>query len=289
MNKKLRIVLIVLFAVVFCVSSFMAGRDILRGKREQSAFDALAKQFHALQPTASANGTTDAAPAAAPASTPAATPSGTASASVEAPAEEPEATGIDENARRQAMLNLNPDYFGWITIEGTTVDYPVMFTPNVPQKYLHRSFEGEYSYSGVPFVDECWEQKNNLYLIYGHNMKNGAMFGCLLEYADKSYFEEHPTIYFSTLYDEGNYEIYGAFYSRDYPAGVSGFRYYEYTDLSSEARFDEFVKKVAKERQYDTGVTPEYGDRFIMLSTCSYHVENGRFVVIAVCKQAEKQ
>lgn len=277
MNKTLRTILIIIFAVVFCISTFMAGRDILRGRREQAAFAALSQQAHAAAPAPSAPAVPDGNAA-----------TGNPPAAAEpAPEEIPENNGINEAARRESMLALNPDYFGWITIEGTMVDYPVMLTPSSPQKYLHLSFEGSYSYSGVPFVDEVWTQESNLYLIYGHHMKNGSMFGSLLEYTEKSYYEEHPTIYFASLYDEGEYEIYGAFYSRDYPTGMDGFRYYEYTNLSEEARFNEFVEKVAEAREYDTGVTPAFGDRFIMLSTCSYHVENGRFVVVAVCKNSE--
>lgn len=85
------------------------------------------------------------------------------------------------------MKEQNPDFFGWISIEGTELNYPVMHTPKDEEYYLRRDFNGEDSQSGVPFLSaSCYEGCGN-YLIYGHNMKNGSMFATLLAYADRDF------------------------------------------------------------------------------------------------------
>ncbi len=96
------------------------------------------------------------------------------------------------------VLNQNADCIGWIFIDGTNINYPVMHTPDNPQKYLRMSFEKKYSQSGVPFLDgRCSLQNGNL-IIYGHNMKNGTMFSDLKKYLDTAYREAHKTIEFQT-------------------------------------------------------------------------------------------
>lgn len=180
------------------------------------------------------------------------------------------------------LKELNPDFFGWINIENTVVNYPVMHTPEDPERYLHRDFEGETSQSGVPFLDgACYDGCGN-YLIYGHNMKNGSMFATLPSYANQSFWEEHPVIYFDTLSDSGVYEVVAAFYSRVYEKEEQNvFRYYDYTDLTNPNTFESFVSQVKQAAVYDTGIDPEYGDQLLTLSTCSYHTDDGRFVVVA--------
>ena len=123
------------------------------------------------------------------------------------------------------MYEQNPDLFGWICIEDTVLDYPVMHTPDDPEKYLRLSFEGETSTAGTPFMDaKCGIDSDN-YIIYGHNMKNGTMFREILQYANKSYWQEHPMIRFDTLYEQGEYEVLAAFYDRVYYADENCFKF----------------------------------------------------------------
>ena len=113
-------------------------------------------------------------------------------------------------------------------------------------------------------------------------MKNRTMFGSLKEYRNKSYYDAHPKIIFNTLYEQGEYEIFGAFYAQVLKkSDTTSFRYYNFLEATSEEEFNEFIQYVEKVRQYDTGVRPQYGDQLITLSTCSSHVENGRFAVVA--------
>ena len=96
------------------------------------------------------------------------------------------------------VLEQNADCIGWIFIDGTNINYPVMHTPDNPQKYLRLSFDKKYSQSGVPFLDgRCSLQDSNL-IIYGHNMKNGTMFSDIKKYLDTAFREAHKRIEFQT-------------------------------------------------------------------------------------------
>ena len=117
-------------------------------------------------------------------------------------------------------------------------------------------------------------------------MKDGAMFGSLPAYQDPDYAAAHPVICFDTPDGEGTYRVPAAFFSRVYKAGEENvFRYYQYADLSAPEQFRSYVEQARSASLYDTGVTAEYGDQLLTLSTCSYHTKNGRFVLVAV--QAE--
>ena len=98
----------------------------------------------------------------------------------------------------QALITENADCIGWLSIDGTNINYPVMHTPSDPQKYLRRNFYGKYSQSGVPFLDgRCDLQSSNL-IIYGHNMRNGTMFSDLKRYVDRDFLNAHRTVKFET-------------------------------------------------------------------------------------------
>lgn len=252
--------LFLLFAVVFLVSAVMLGTHFYRERKEQRTFEGLSAIVEGTpeQPEQD-DGQQD-------------------SSSVSAvPAEEP--TKLD---RYRQLQEMNPDFFGWLSIAGTALDYPVMYKPDTEDYYLKRAFDGSKSKSGVPYMDEsCFPGCGN-YLIYGHNMKNGTVFAPLLSYAAQTFWEEYPTISFDTLDGEGEYQIMAAFYSRVYAVDEQNvFRYYAYTDLSDPAVFAEYVSLVQECSLYDTGVSAEYGDELITLSTCSYQTKNGRFVVVA--------
>ena len=177
----------------------------------------------------------------------------------------------------------NPDLVGWITIEGTVLDYPVMHTPEDGEKYLYKNINGKFDVNGLPFIEDgcSMDPESDNIIIYGHNMNSGKMFASLMKYAKKDYWEEHPTIRFSTLYEEREYKIIAAFYDRVYYKYEDCFKFYQFIDAKDEAHFEEAVSYFKENAEYDTGVTAEYGDRLITLVTCAYHVKNGRFVVVA--------
>ncbi|MBQ7885395.1 MAG: class B sortase [Clostridia bacterium] len=179
----------------------------------------------------------------------------------------------------------NPDFIGQLTIKGTKIDYPIMYTPDEPHKYLYANFDGEYDKKGLPFIDESCTLYSDNVIIHGHNMKDNSMFGTLPDYAKKSYWEKYPTIQFDTLYEEREYEIMFAFRDRVYYKHEDVFKFYQFINAKDEADFEWAMENYREKALYDTGVTAEYGDKLLTLVTCAYHVENGRFVVVAKLKQ----
>ena len=176
------------------------------------------------------------------------------------------------------LQEQNSDMVGWIFIEGTEINYPVMQTRNNPDYYLKHSFDKTWSDYGVPYVDEaCTVGISNNLVIYGHNMKNGSMFSGIVQYKSKEFFEEHPIICFDTVDEPGQYQVIAAF---RYNTNNETFKYNERSDMD-EAEFAEYVASCKSRSIYDAGVAAEYGDMLITLSTCEYTYTNGRFVVVA--------
>lgn len=175
----------------------------------------------------------------------------------------------------------NADFYGWLSIGGTKIDYPVMYSPDEPGKYLYGDFNGNYSLSGTPFLDElCASESDNL-LIYGHNMLDGSMFRGILEYEEPEFCAEHPVIEFDTLYEQQEYEVLAAFYDKIYQQTDDCFKFYQFIDAENEDDYNYAISQFKEKSLYDTGVTAEYGQQLITLITCTYQTENGRFVVVA--------
>ena len=169
-------------------------------------------------------------------------------------------------------------------MDGTKIDYPVMQTQDDPEFYLRRNFQKEHATAGVPFMDassDIFVPTSN-FLIYGHNMKNGTMFHDMLKYKDNSFYQEHKTFRFDTIYKggQGTYEIIAAGYSKIYPEDSDAFKYYQYAGITSRSDFNEYLKGVKELSEYNTGVSAEYGDQLVTLSTCAYHEKNGRFFIV---------
>ena len=183
--------------------------------------------------------------------------------------------------RYYELYKQNNDMIGWIKISGTKIDYPVMYNDSNNVYYLHRNFYKEKSSSGVPYLDyQCNLQNwsDNL-IIYAHNMKNGTMFHELLDYQTIGFWENHKVINFDTLYNRCEYEVFAAF--RTAVGADDEFKYYDFINAESKYEFDEFVQKCKDKSLYDTKITPEYGETLLTLSTCSYNVNDERFVVVA--------
>ena len=246
------------------VGALAAVRGILRDQNRQEEYDLISESVHAEE-----SSTADYIPAIP------VIPADTTREPVEIETE-PEIL-----TQYASVYEQNPDLFGWICIENTVLDYPVMHTPDDSEKYLRLSFEGETSTAGTPFMDaKCGIDSDN-YIIYGHNMKNGTMFREILQYANKSYWQEHPMIKFNTLYEQGEYDVLAAFYDRVYYADENCFKFYRFIKAADKADYDNAIQNYKEKSLYDTGVTAEYGDKLITLVTCSYHEEHGRFVVVA--------
>ncbi|MGN1147771.1 MAG: class B sortase [Lachnospiraceae bacterium] len=177
----------------------------------------------------------------------------------------------------------NPDMAAWLVIPDTVIDYPVMWTPEDETYYLYRDFEGNDNQNGCLLLDtdSCLNPLTTNLIIHGHNMKSGAMFGNLTDYEDEDFYEQHKQIILYTEDCRRNYEVIAVFRSQVYKKTDQVFKFYQFFQADTEEEFDSFYENIKALSLYDTGVTAEFGDHFITLSTCVYHVPQGRFVVVA--------
>ncbi len=182
----------------------------------------------------------------------------------------------------KTLYNKNKKLIGWVRIADTNIDYPVMQSAN-EEYYLDHNYNQEKDRNGSIFMDakcDAMVPSTNL-IIYGHNMRSGEMFGSLSRYEEEEYYEKHKHITFDTIYQEGKYEVMYAFRSRLYEETEIVFKYYQFIDAYSEEEFNSNMKEMAAISLYDTGVTANYGDQLLTLSTCDNNEKNGRFVIVA--------
>lgn len=181
----------------------------------------------------------------------------------------------------RAFYELNNDMVGWIKIEDTIINYPVMQTPNHKDFYLRRDFSKNSATCGAVYAkEECDVNKPSTNVVlYGHNMKNGTMFADLHKYKSKSFWEEHKYVYFDTLTEYHTYEVFAVFMTS---ADMGeGFSYHLFNDTQDAAKFSRFINNCLSLAYYDTGIHPKYGEKLLTLSTCDRTVEeNGRLVVV---------
>lgn len=180
------------------------------------------------------------------------------------------------------LYKYNNDFIGWIKIEDTDIDYPVMQSMYAEEYYIYRDYDKQSSSAGTLFIDtSCDVRSSDNVIIYGHNMHTGKMFHDLLEYEDEEFYKEHKTFTFNTIYGDGTYEVIAAFRTRIYEVEYTGFKYYQFFDAASEEEFMNYVKNCNSMTPYTIETDVEYGDKLLTLSTCAYHTTNGRFVVVA--------
>ena len=198
----------------------------------------------------------------------------------EEPEPEPEIEYV-ENPYKDKFLE-NSDMVAWIKIPDTEIDHAVMWTPEDEDYYLYRNFKKQKDKYGVPILDTdstMYPASTNL-IIHGHNIKNQTFY-YMLPYKEKEYRDEHPYISLYGKDYEHRYEIMAVFRSKVYYTTDTCFKYYKFFNAETEEEFDDFYENVMALSLYDTGVTACFGDKFLTLSTCSSHTENGRFVVVA--------
>ena len=182
----------------------------------------------------------------------------------------------------KTLYEKNKRLIGWLKIDDTIIDYPVMQTDD-NDYYLTHNFNQEYDSNGSIFLDkDCviYPRSTNL-IVYGHHMKSGKMFGQLQKYASKSYWEKHSTIQFDSIYEKAEYQVMFAFRSQVYNDNDIVFKYYQFIDANSEEEFNSYMTEMEALSLYDTGVTASYGDSLLTLSTCDNSQTDGRFVVVA--------
>lgn len=277
MKRWVLTLLIVVFAGIFLVSAFYIGNYFWESAKQQGKYNDLANKVHShlkdpsdpTRPTADGTDSTD--------------PTGTEPyvnplVQVENPETGELVWVLPEYAE---IFQINPDLVGWLRIDDSKINYPVVQKPESADYYLYRNFYKEDSARGCLYAREICDiftPSDNI-TIYGHCMKDNTMFGNLTYYKQKSYYQNHSIIYFDTLTEHHTYEIVSVFITT---ASIGqGFPYHNFVEAGSEAEFNTFVSRCKALAMYDTGVDAVYGDKLITLSTCEYSVENGRLVVVA--------
>lgn len=245
-----------IFSVFFVVSIVMVTKIYIQGRTEQAVFNELASSV----PAPILNDI-DTSPLLSPDE-----------------ADQPEEIHYTEYL---SIYEQNNDFIGWLTIDNTEINYPVMFTPDEPEYYLRRAFNGTSSKSGTPFIGEGGNIDSDCYIIYGHNMKNDTMFGTLDHYAKADFCRETPAFTITTIKEKRVYEVFAAVKTRVLYNDEPGFRYYYQPGDLTESEFSELTSWLIANSLYDTGIVPTYGEQIVILSTCSYHTDNGRFIVAA--------
>lgn len=242
MKKKYLWLVLLPLLCVFGVSCWMIGSELLTGKHEADAFASLAAALETFAPETTTR----------PAS--------------QDPSDSAEPTEPEPIHKRNiaSLTAKNPDCVAWLSFERTPVDYPVMYTPAEPQKYLRLNFDGdEYSHSGVPFLDERCTLDGSSLIVYGHNMKNGTMFSTLCEYIDAAYLTAHPSFEFETAAGCKTYRIFAV-------ALVEPTDEWYDSPVADAAELEALLQNVTEKSVYATGITPQAGRQLVTLSTCYY-------------------
>lgn len=197
---------------------------------------------------------------------------------------EREETEAEEHAGRlESYLKLeqtNSDTIGWVRIEGTVIDYPVMHTPDNPDFYLDHGFDRQKSSYGMIYMDASCSLTEDCrnYLLYGHHMKNGSMFASLEEYTSEEYFKAHPIVGFDTLDSVCDYEIAAVL---KLPASMLTTEFSRMLAAGTEENYAALIAFAKEHSFYETGITPEWPEQLLTLTTCEYTQKDGRLLVIA--------
>ena len=254
MNKKYIIILLLLI-VILAISSFFIIKEFAENKKETDIYDEL--QEIVLEENTDIDTT-----------------------NVDTEIEKSEGESSNKY-NLENIAKINSDVVGWIKIENTNIDYPVMQNGDY---YLHRNIYKNYSSHGTPYLAEyCNIQYSDNLIIYGHHMNDNSMFAQLDNYKKHSFYENHKYIKFYSYYNgktiEKTYEVAIAFKTVVY--SDKGFKYYNYTNFSDVQELNDFIENCRKLEFYNTGIDINYGDKLITLSTCEYSQKDGRIVVVA--------
>lgn len=256
MNKVSKTILMLLI-VILAISSYFFIKELVKNKKETDIFDDLQEIVENSENTTNENQFTDIL-------------------------EKEKSNLSSENTYNlENIAKINSDVIGWIKIDGTNIDYPIMQNGDY---YLHKNIYENYSSHGTPYLAYyCDLEKSDNLIIYGHHMKDNTMFAQLEKYKNYNFYLNHKYIKFYTIEDgktvESNYEVMIAFKTIAY--SNTGFRYYAYTDFENAKEYGEFIDNCKKLSFYYTDVTGTYQDKYITLSTCEYSQKNGRMVVVA--------
>lgn len=181
-----------------------------------------------------------------------------------------------------SLSQSNSDFQGWLRIPDTDIDYPVMkSSEDDPEYYLHRDFDRNYSFSGAMFIGGGCGADSDVFIIYGHNMNNGTMFGTLDDYKSDEFAAAHSDIILDTLTERRVYRVFASFESKVFEEPTDSFVYYDAVGDRTKADYADIVQSIKDLSGIRIMSEPTYPQQILFLSTCSYHTEQGRFVVAA--------
>ena len=267
MKKWMYNTLMIVFAGIFLISGAMLIWYWMDTKAQAEQFDDLAALVQQARPTAPQSDSPD--------------------ATVAVP-QEPWITINDPQTGAPVQVlpefaqlyTMNNDLAGWLRVPGTNIDYPMMQTPGKPDYYLRRDFNKKKATQGCIYAkEECDLALSDNVTIYGHYMRNGSMFAPLGKYKKPEFREENPYVLLDTLTLRRKYEIFAVFVTT--ASAGKGFTYHTFIQAADQAQYDAFVAQCKELSLYDTGITPQYGEKLITLSTCDKGLVNGRLVVVA--------
>ena len=257
-KKSLRTALIavcVVFIIIFAFSAYKIASTIIGYRKAAKEYTGLSNQFVVTV---------------SPSPTPSVTPgTGEAPESTE-PVKEVFPFKVDFETLRQT----SKDAVGWIYSENTPINYPIVYgEDNV--YYLEHLHNGDFNLNGSIFID-CREPadfscKNTV--IYGHNMNDGSMFASLRKYRDAAYYPEHPCLYIATP---------DKYYRVDIVAGLitESTSYIYAFDFETEEQFLAYIESAKASSTFQSDVEVDVDDQIVTLSTCTYEIDNGRYVII---------
>lgn len=181
----------------------------------------------------------------------------------------------------QTLWKTCPDVVGWLRIEDSSIDYPIVLGED-NDFYLHHLPDGTENKAGSIMMDEAntgfFQETVNI--LHGHHMRNGSMFGSLDDYNDEEYYRTHSTIRLYTPAGDYYVAVFAAY-------TVNGYTFGYPTSFDDEAAFYQFIRKAVSATPYETGVEVAYGDRILMLSTCAYSYTGARYVVMGKIMESE--
>ena len=258
MKKEILIVLSVVLVVVIVASGLWLGYYTVDSQRQKQTYETLAEDYLLEEPESSLSLAEDDS-------------SGESSA-----VGEPVVTLTTAPPRHNlaALQAENPDCVGWLTIPDTTVDYPVVWTPEKPEHYLRRDFYGNHASGGTPFLDgrNVAQAEGQNLILYGHNMLDGTMFKPMLRYLTPSFRHTHQDIYLELNGAQYRYQVIAALETNTRSP------VYTYTDLNNTAEMEDFRSTLQEETGLDAIPQTE---GYLTLSTCNNQGGDSRVLVIA--------
>lgn len=204
---------------------------------------------------------------------------------VEPTQEQQDIAAID---KLEYLKSKNPNTVGYLTMSGVDVYEPILQAED-NSYYLTHAFDGTENKAGAVFLDYRAEisadRQSDMLVLYGHNQRDGTMFGNLKHYKrDVDFYKRNPFITFETEYGSQKYVIFGFFVTNTLAKHDSNgevFHYHDFPELYSEEVYTWYMEQVAKRNEIISPVDVTYGDKFLVLSTCSNEYRDSRFVVLA--------